>query len=269
MREKTRTHTVTGRLLLLFVLVSVQGCELSPWADGPSRARTAPPKAADKKLVSSKSTNPQKKAASRESDTDPGLPHLGMRARKGADASIKKPSLPEGYPQLASGSTKDGSPWVGGESAKVVIEEFSDFACPFCGGGARRMKRLLNLYGAKIRLVFRNYPLNADSIVAAEASLAAHAQGKFWHMHDLLYDNPNAHSRADLISYGRKIGLQMDRFTKDLDTHKHRTQVDREIALGTKKMIKGTPTFFINGYKVEGLAPLDEYKKLIDQYLKN
>jgi protein-disulfide isomerase len=178
----------------------------------------------------------------------------------------------KGYPAgLKTGSTPDGAPWIGGANAKVTIVEFSDFACPFCTLGAKRMKNLLEIYGTKIKLVFRQMPivsLHPDSFRAAEAALAAHAQGKFWQMHDLLYANPNAHSRADLIKYARKLGLNMARFLKELDARKYKKKVQADLDLGSKKNIEGTPTFFVNGYKVTGLAPMKDFKKLIGQHLK-
>lgn len=248
------------------------GCEISPWSAGKDTTPAAgkPSRSSARKTArggskGSKSTGGRKAGRSRPATGG----SLGMRG--GGAKGARRTGVP-GYPAgLKNGSTSDGAPWIGGARAKVTIVEFSDYACPYCVLGARRMKNLLKIYGTKIKLVFRQMPigsLHPDSFRASEAALAAHAQGKFWQMHDLLFANPKAHSRADLIKYARKLGLNMARFLRELDARKYKKRVQADLNLGNKKNVEGTPTFFVNDYKVGGLAPMKDFKKLIRQHLK-
>ena len=110
-------------------------------------------------------------------------------------------------------------------------------------------------------------PFHNHAQLDAEAALAAGAQGKFWEMHDKLFANQQAQERPDLEKYAQEIGLNMDKFKKALDegTFKERIKKDSEEA--TKAGASGTPTFFINGYKLVGAQPVDAFKKIIDQEL--
>jgi protein-disulfide isomerase len=110
--------------------------------------------------------------------------------------------------------------------------------------------------------------LHPDSMLAAQASLAAQAQGKFWQMHDMLYAHRNAQSRADLIRYAAKLGLDVKRFTRELDSGKYKKRIQKQLDLASKRKVKGTPTYFVDGQMVEGAAPLATFKKLIDAALQ-
>jgi protein-disulfide isomerase len=98
--------------------------------------------------------------------------------------------------------------------------------------------------------------------------MAANAQGKFWEMHDKLFGNQQAQERPDLEKYAQEIGLNMDKFRKALDTGEFKEQIKKDSEEGTKAGANGTPTFFINGYRLVGAQPVDAFKKLIDQELK-
>lgn len=194
---------------------------------------------------------------------------MGMRG-DGAKASDKNTPSKTPLKKLDSGTTKTGIPWVGGKGAKVKLEVFSDFGCPFCKVGAETVHKLLARYGKKIKVFFYQTPipsLHPDSFMASQAALAAQAQGKFWPMHDLLYANRRAHSRTDLLGYARSLGLDVNRFKKELDSGKYAERVRREMAIGSKRGVKGTPTFFVNGQKIAGAAPLSTFMKLIDAHL--
>jgi protein-disulfide isomerase len=103
---------------------------------------------------------------------------------------------------------------------------------------------------------------------AAEAAMAANAQGKFWEMHDKLFGNQQTLDRAHYEQFAQEIGLNVEKFKADLDGHKYKDRIDKDSAEGTKAGASGTPTFFINGYKLVGAQPVDAFKKLIDQELK-
>lgn len=112
-------------------------------------------------------------------------------------------------------------------------------------------------------------PFHQYAHLAAEAALAADEQGKFWEYHDLLFANQQALDRPSLEKYAEQLGLNMAKFRAALDSGKFKERVDREAAEGDKVGAGGTPTFFINGYKLVGAQPIDQFKKLIDQELKS
>ena len=146
----------------------------------------------------------------------------------------------------------------GNPNAAVTLEEFGDFQCPPCGQFAGFAEELLREYDSRLRVVFRNFPLPAHEH-AREAALAAEAagfQGKFWEMHDTLYREQSAWSKAPntrelFESYAGTLGLNIDRFKKDMDSDKARERVDSDHALGDFLGVKVTPTLFINNRPVE------------------
>jgi protein-disulfide isomerase len=162
------------------------------------------------------------------------------------------------------------SPVKGPRRAPVTIIEFSDFQCPFCARVIPTLDRIIKEYKNKVRLVFRHYPLpfHHDAFLAAEASMEAHAQGKFWQYHDLLFENQRALKREDLERYARKIGLNMTRFKRALDNHVHKSKIDQDIKAGNATGRMGTPSFFINGKKLSGAQPFERFKEMIDQALQ-
>ena len=145
----------------------------------------------------------------------------------------------------------DGDP-IRGPGAKVTIIEFSDFQCPYCAKATVEVKQILNKYPKDVRFLFKQFPLDIHSqaAVAAEASLAAQAQGKFWEMHDKLYANFRSISRVRILAWAREVGLDMTRFKTDLDSHKYLARVTAEEKQGEDAGVVGTPTFYINGKKL-------------------
>lgn len=144
-----------------------------------------------------------------------------------------------------------GDPFRGPANARVTIVEFSDFQCPYCSKAVSETKLLLRQFPNDVKLVFKQFPLDdhAQAEFGAEAALAAQAQGKFWEMHDLIYAGyPNV-SRSTVMGYARRLGLDMKRFTAEVDTHKYAARVHAEEQQGEDAGVGGTPTFFINGKK--------------------
>lgn len=131
------------------------------------------------------------------------------------------------------------------------------------------VKKITTVYKAKIRLVIKNYPyIYRDySHMAAEASLAARDQGKYWEMHDLLLKKSPKLDRESLISYAQKLGLDLKKFTDALDTKAHAREIDRDEKLAVDMNLYSTPTFFINGRKVVGALPFENFKRIIDEEL--
>ena len=132
------------------------------------------------------------------------------------------------------------------------------------------VKKIMEVYQGKVRLVIKNYPYRYRdySRGAAEASLAAREQGKYWEMHDLLIKNSPKLERASLISYANKLGLDIAKFTAALDSHKFAAEIDRDLKLAVDMDLYNTPTFYINGRKVVGERPFEYMKKIIDEELK-
>ncbi len=129
----------------------------------------------------------------------------------------------------------------------------------------------MNNYKGKIRLIIKNYPYKYRdySHIAAEASLAARDQGKFWEMHDLLLKKSPQLDRASLLQYARELGLDMKKFTDSLDKMKHAALIEKDKKLAVDLDLYNTPTFFINGRKVIGNRPYEYFQKIIDEELKS
>jgi protein-disulfide isomerase len=161
------------------------------------------------------------------------------------------------------------APSRGPKNAPVTIVEWSDFQCPFCGRVIPTVKQIEDTYKGKVRLAFKHQPLpfHNNAEMAAEASMAAHEQGKFWEMHDKLFANQQQLDRPSLEKYAQEIGLNMARFKAALDASKFKDRIQKDSAEGMKVGANGTPTFFINGQKVEGAQPFDSFKAVIDREL--
>jgi protein-disulfide isomerase len=163
------------------------------------------------------------------------------------------------------------APIQGRGDALVTIVEYSDFQCPFCSRVVPTLKQIEEKYKGKVRVAFRNFPLpfHNNAEMAAQAAMAANDQGKFWEMHDKLFGNQQALDRPNLEKYAGEIGLNVDKFKADLDSGKFKPSVQSDVqyanGLGGGM---GTPTFFINGRKVSGAMPLENFAKVIDEELK-
>lgn len=190
-------------------------------------------------------------------------PELVAQVRKMLDQS--KPLSEDVQTALTAG----GPPSLGGKDAAVTIIEFSDFQCPYCALAAATTHSIHEKYGDRVQIVFRQFPLSfhQDAHLAAQASLAAHAQGKFWQLHDLMFENQNALGRDDLVRYGKQAGLDMAAFTAALDDGSLRKTVDMDTALGEKVRVNGTPTMFINGARVENPTDFEALVPTIDALL--
>jgi protein-disulfide isomerase len=161
------------------------------------------------------------------------------------------------------------SPSMGPKDAPVTIIEFSDFQCPFCAAGAMTMHKVVLAYGDKVRFVFKNKPLpvHDKAGLAAQAAAAAHEQGKFWEMHDLIFSNQDKIDRASIDEYARLIGLDMDRYRRALDEGKFADIIAADAAVADELGVKGVPTFVINGRVVQGSRPYEAFQAIIDEEL--
>lgn len=161
-------------------------------------------------------------------------------------------------------------PSRGPADAKVTIVEFSDFECPFCGRGEEAVTQVMEKYAGKVRVVFRHFPLSfhANAPKAAEASMCADDQGKFWEMHKVLFANRTALTVEDLKKHAASIGLDQGKFDSCLDTGAKKSLVDADTKAGSEVGVSGTPAFFINGKLLSGAQPFSEFEKIIDAELK-
>jgi protein-disulfide isomerase len=161
------------------------------------------------------------------------------------------------------------APAWGPASAKVTIVEFSDFQCPFCGRVWPTLQRIRAEYGDDVRLVFKHMPLgiHAHAEDAAVAAEAAHRQGKFWEMHNALFANQRDLSPERLAAHAKQIGLDAERYQKDVASPDVRKRVTDDLAEAEKLGVSGTPGFFVNGRFLSGAQPFESFKRLIDEEL--
>ena len=133
------------------------------------------------------------------------------------------------------------------------------------------VKKVMDVYKGKVRLVIKNYPYRYRDYArgAAEASLAAKEQGKYWEMHDILIKRSPKLDRASLIGYAKELGLDVKKFTDSIDSQKFRKEIDADLKMATDMDLYNTPTFYINGRQVVGERPFEYLKKIIDEELKN
>ena len=165
-----------------------------------------------------------------------------------------------------------GEPTTGNKDSKVVIVEFSDYACPFCGKFARETlpKILKNL---DVKYVFKDFPLPMHGEIAIKAHEAANCagdQGKYWEYHDILFKRQNEWKRnaSKFLEYAKELGLDIEEFKACLDSGKYREEVLKDLEEGKKLGVKGTPTFFINGKKLTGALPYEEFERVINELSK-
>ncbi|MGH2573131.1 MAG: DsbA family protein [Actinomycetota bacterium] len=136
--------------------------------------------------------------------------------------------------------------------ARVTLVEYGDFECPYSGKAYPIVKDVQERMGEQLRFIFRNFPLTTlhpHAEQAAEAAEAAAAQGRFWEMHDLLYENQRHLLDDDLRSYAQALDLDLDLFDEELAEHVHADRVHEDLMSGARSGVKGTPTFFINGLR--------------------
>ncbi|HZJ55009.1 MAG TPA: thioredoxin domain-containing protein [Myxococcaceae bacterium] len=177
----------------------------------------------------------------------------------------KQANLKLDLPQPRISVAAEG-PTRGPKDAPVTIVEFSDFECPYCGSAHDTVEQVMNAYAGKVRLVYRQFPLSFHprAAKAAEASLCAGDQGKFWEYHDVLFKNQKKLEPTDLKAHATEVGLDAQKFGQCLDSGDKKKTVDADQQAGLAAGVGGTPAFFINGIFLNGAQPLDEFKKVID-----
>ena len=149
---------------------------------------------------------------------------------------------------------------AGPRSAPVILVEYGDYECPYCGRAFGEVKQLQRALGDRLCFVFRNFPitqLHPHAMAAAEAAESAGAQGRFWEMHDLLYVHQQALDTPSLLLYARELELDLRGFERDLVAHTFAERIRHDFMTGVRSGVNGTPTFFINGERHDGASSFE------------
>jgi protein-disulfide isomerase len=159
----------------------------------------------------------------------------------------------------------------GSPTASVTLVEYGDFECSHCGEAYPILKILQDRFGDDLRKVYRHFPLteiHPHAQRAAEASEAANAQGQFWEMHDMLFENQDVLDEDSLAEYAAELGLELPRFVRELVDGEHTQLVREDFMSGVRSGVNGTPTFFINGWRHDGPWDLDSLIAAIEGAMK-
>lgn len=166
---------------------------------------------------------------------------------------------------------------TGKKDAKVNIVEFGDYQCPACAYANPIVQKLIETYkdNPDVNFVFRNFPLpqHSNALISAEAAEAAGVQGKFWEMNDMIYEGQgdwsgNPQALGIFVGYAQKLGLDVKAFTDAVNQKKFQDVIFKDRSDGQALGINATPTFFINGEKIQGILDFEEFKKAIDSQLQ-
>jgi len=155
----------------------------------------------------------------------------------------------------------------GKADAPVTLIWYTDFQCPFCSRVQPTIEKIEAEYKDKVRIVFKHLPLDFHKLAmaAAEAAACANDQGKFWEMEKHLYENQQKLELAQLGEHAKTVGLDIAKWQKCMDTHKSKDAIAKDMATAEKVQTTGTPAFFINGRKLSGARPFEDFKKMIDE----
>jgi protein-disulfide isomerase len=160
-------------------------------------------------------------------------------------------------------------PSKGPENAPITIVEFSDFQCPYCSIANGELKKAMDKYPGKVRVVFRNFPLDfhKEAQKAAEAGLCAQDQGKFWELHDKMFANQRALQVEKLKEYAKEVGMDAGKFDACLDGGNYADKVKKDLEAGSKLGISGTPAFLVNGIFRGGALQAEQFEQLFEEEL--
>jgi protein-disulfide isomerase len=156
----------------------------------------------------------------------------------------------------------------GPADAAVTLVEYGDYECPYCGAAYPIVKEVQSRMDDRLRFVFRNFPITTShphAEQAAEAAEAAAAQGSFWEMHDVLYENQKRLGDRDLRAYAERVGLDLESFDQEMAEHVHAPRVREDFMSGVRSGVNGTPTFYVNGTRHDGSYDLDTLLGALEQ----
>jgi protein-disulfide isomerase len=153
-------------------------------------------------------------------------------------------------------------------SAPITLLEYGDYECPYCGEAYPIVKEIQERLGEKLCFAFRNFPLanaHPHAVHAAEAAEAAAAQGQFWEMHDLLFENQQALEDEDIAQYAATLGLDAKRLIQEISSRLHEARVKEDFKSGMRAGVNGTPTFFINGERYDGPRDVESFLEALTE----
>ena len=156
----------------------------------------------------------------------------------------------------------------GPADAAVTLVQYGDYECSYCGAAYPIIKQVQARMGERLRFVFRNFPITTShphAEQAAEAAAAAAAQGRFWRMHDLLYENQGRLRDQDLRAYAEQLGLDLELFDQELADHVHAERVREDFMSGVRSGVNGTPTFYINGVRHDDTYEIETLLAALEQ----
>ena len=172
------------------------------------------------------------------------------------------------HPELTIPVSEDRDHIQGPADAQVTLVEYGDYQCPYCGAAYPILKQVQARMGERLRFVFRNFPISTShprAEQAAEAAEAAAAQGRFWEMHDLLYEHQARLRDEDLYAYAEQLGLDVGTFERELAEHVHAGRVHEDFMSGVRSGVNGTPTFYVNGARHDGPYDLETLLAVLEQ----
>lgn len=162
---------------------------------------------------------------------------------------------------------------AGNPEAPVELVEYGDYECPYCGNAYPIVKDIQERLGKELKFVFRNFPLrkiHPNSFATSVATEAASLQGKFWEMHDMIFENQKILDADSILLFACKLGLDVERFKNDIQQKELADKVEKDFESGIRSGVNRTPTFFINGSKYEGSYNRDElFQNLKNQLTSN
>lgn len=194
---------------------------------------------------------------------------IGLWALIGAVNNSPSPQTPSKIENLSPVSQSD---FVKGDGkAKVILIEYADFQCPACRSYFPLAKQLSSEFSKDLKVVYRFFPLTTihqNALISAQAAYAAGLQGKFWEMHDKLFENQSSWSGLSnpkdiFVDYAKKLNLNIDKFKKDLEADSTKEFINKAADNATAIGINSTPTFFVNGKHIQNPTGYDEFKKII------
>jgi protein-disulfide isomerase len=190
--------------------------------------------------------------------------------KDGITAQPQPQAAPPPPPPQAQNVEPGDGPAIGSKRPKVTIVEWSDFQCPFCSRVEPTLKQILSTYKDDVKIVWRNEPLSfhPNAMPAAKAAMAAAGQGKFWQMHDLMFEHQQELSEAKYEEWARQIGLDLSRWKKDKESPEVAALIQADSSYGQKMGADGTPSFFVNGRFISGAMPFETFKGVIDEQIK-
>ena len=285
--QTTRDHKKDLRMAVLAALPHVE-------TPAPPRGSTMLKLAIATALTAAVGTTAAVVVHEKSSTTKANAPLVASKVEtpNGAVHAIQPPSIPptaapwrtrphvgpgsgvdiQDMPDVIAKDTRDRlniekGPSRGPADAPVTIVVYQDLMCTYCGQVLATIDQIWDEYPGKLRLVVKQFPVHSEAVLAAEASLAAEAQGKFWPLHDLMIANQENLTRDDLVGYAKQAGLDATKFADALDHHTFRAALDTEVENGKEIGIKATPEFLINGKDFTGARPVEEFRTRIEEAL--